>query len=528
MLLVSTGDSPSLPRSVGRYLLYDEIAAGGMATVHVGRLLGPAGFSRTVAVKRLHPQFAKDPEFVSMFLDEARLAARIRHPNVVSTLDVVAREGELFLVMEYVQGLSLSRLVVAAHYAGQAMPPRVASAILGDTLLGLNAAHEAKNDRGEPLGIVHRDISPQNIIVGADGIARVVDFGVAKAASRAQTTKDGQIKGKLAYMSPEQVQSKPVDRRSDVFAASVVLWELLAGRRLFAANDPGGTVANILWNPIEPPSKFAPGIGSELDRVALRGLARNPSERFSTTREMAQALEGATPRAGSLEVADWVAQVAGELLQTSADRVALIEEASSEAELPPSMVPPSIRQMGVASVSGNRHLAPALPSRRQSDASLGNQDTLPEVTDLSASHASPVPSTPPWKSSRVRGMTAAAVLSIITLGALAAGHETNPPVAAPASFEATSSEARDPATFTAAAQPTAMPSLTASRATSVNSLPLVDTPSPNTQGAATTTPKAVTTTPKARPRSGTLPRRSCNPPFTLRPDGSKRFKPECF
>jgi len=192
-------------RVVGRYALYAEIAAGGMATVHFGRLLGPVGFSRTVAIKRLHPQFAKDPEFVSMFLDEARLAARIRHPNVVPTLDVVATQGELFLVMDYVQGESLSRLIRAARERGHRIPPRIVSSILTGALHGLHAAHEAKNERGEPLNIVHRDISPQNVLVGSDGVPRVLDFGVAKAAGRVQTTREGQLKGKLAYMAPEQI-----------------------------------------------------------------------------------------------------------------------------------------------------------------------------------------------------------------------------------------------------------------------------------------------------------------------------------
>src|SRR5258708_29137656 len=167
---------------VGRYLLCDEIAAGGMATVHVGRLMGTAGFSRTVAIKRLHAQFAKDPDFVSMFLDEARLAARIRHPNVIGTLDVVALEGELFLVMEYVPGESLARLWRTTFDTGRTIPLPIISAILVGVLDGLHAAHEATDDNGEPLGIVHRDVSPHNILAGTDGIARVLDFGDAKAA----------------------------------------------------------------------------------------------------------------------------------------------------------------------------------------------------------------------------------------------------------------------------------------------------------------------------------------------------------
>ena len=192
-------------RIVGRYALYAEIAAGGMATVHFGRLLGPVGFSRTVAIKRLHPQFAKDPEFVSMFLDEARLAARIRHPNVVPTLDVVATDGELFLVMDYVPGESIARLSRVLRERQETLPIRILSATIAGVLHGLHATHEAKDERGHPLGIVHRDVSPQNVLVGTDGVPRVLDFGVAKAAGRVQTTREGQIKGKLSYMPPEQL-----------------------------------------------------------------------------------------------------------------------------------------------------------------------------------------------------------------------------------------------------------------------------------------------------------------------------------
>jgi eukaryotic-like serine/threonine-protein kinase len=184
-------------RVIGRYALYDVLASGGMATVHIGRLLGPVGFSRTVAIKRLHPRYAGDPEFVSMFLEEARLVARIRHPHVVPMLDVVATAGELFLVMEYVAGESLARLAHAAAERGERVPLRVSVAILSGLLQGLHAAHEAHDEHGQPLGIVHRDVSPQNVLVGSDGQARVLDFGIAKAAGRVQTTADGQVKGKL-------------------------------------------------------------------------------------------------------------------------------------------------------------------------------------------------------------------------------------------------------------------------------------------------------------------------------------------
>jgi serine/threonine-protein kinase len=335
-------------RVVGRYALYAEIAAGGMATVHFGRLLGPVGFSRTVAIKRLHPQFAKDPEFVSMFLDEARLAARIRHPNVVPTLDVVATNGELFLVMDYVQGESLSRLVGALRDHKTRIPPRIVATIMCGALHGLHAAHAARNERGEPLGIVHRDISPQNVLVGTDGVARVLDFGVAKAAGRIQTTREGQLKGKLSYMAPEQLNGQ-VTRKTDIYAAAIVLWETLTSRRLFAGDNEAAILGKVLSSVVEPPSKYmleaegtfdpfktgetegplSPRRLEMLDAVVLRGLDRDATKRYDTAREMAIALERALGMATPSDVGEWVEATAREVLHRRAEKIAEIESTSS-------------------------------------------------------------------------------------------------------------------------------------------------------------------------------------------------------
>ena len=187
-----------------------------------------------------------------MFLDEARLAARIRHPNVVPTLDVVAMAGELFLVMEYVQGESLARLSKAALSRGEPIPPEMVVTMLVGALHGLHAAHEANNDHGEPLGIVHRDVSPHNVLVGTDGVARVLDFGVAKATGRVATTQEGHLKGKMAYMAPEQVRGT-VSRQTDVYAASVVLWETLTGKRLFVGDNDVQVFEKVLRGCDVPP-----------------------------------------------------------------------------------------------------------------------------------------------------------------------------------------------------------------------------------------------------------------------------------
>jgi serine/threonine protein kinase len=327
--MTTGGPGPHAERILGRYALFDEIASGGMATVHLGRMLGPVGFSKTVAIKRLHPHLARDPEFVSMFLDEARLAARIQHPNVVATLDVVASDGEVFLVLDYVQGESFSHLLKATRIKGVPTQLRVISSVVGNALHGLHAAHEAQDEHGRPLGLVHRDVSPQNILVGVDGVARVLDFGVAKAAGRLQSTRDGQLKGKLAYMAPEQIRGDEVDRRTDIYAAAVVLWEGFAGRRLIHGMNEGQVLAAVLAGGFPPPSSLNPHLPPEADAIVMRGLSMHPDGRWSSAREMAIALERAVGVASPYEVAEWVQSVGAEAIAMRAARVREMESTSA-------------------------------------------------------------------------------------------------------------------------------------------------------------------------------------------------------
>ncbi len=322
---MSTEAALKSPQAVGRYILYGEIASGGMATVHFGRLQGAAGFTRSVAIKRLHPQFAKDPDFVAMFVDEARLAARISHPNVVPTLDVVSQGDELLLVMEYVRGSSLSRILRTLADRGEAVPPSHAASIVSGLLRGLHAAHEAKSEAGDPLEIVHRDVSPQNVLVGTDGVTRVLDFGVAKAAGRWQSTQTGQLKGKVAYMAPEQIMSGIVTRRTDVYAASVLLWETLTGKRLFRAENEPRLIALVLDANVPLPSEVVPGLPRGFDRIVLRGLDRNPAKRFATAREMAAEVEAVIGTSPPVEVGEWVERVASSELIERASRIEEIE-----------------------------------------------------------------------------------------------------------------------------------------------------------------------------------------------------------
>jgi serine/threonine protein kinase len=356
------------PRAVGRYAVFGEIASGGMATVHLGRLIGAGGFSRTVAVKCLFPQFVRDPEFVAMLLDEARLAARVRHPNVVPTLDVVSTDEELFVVMEYVQGDSLARLLREAKRRKERIPPGIVSAIVAGALHGLHAAHEATSEQGEPLHLVHRDVSPQNILVGADGVARVLDFGADKAVGRLHTTRDGRVKGKLAYMAPEQLQGAPIDRQADVFATAVVLWEALTSARLFEGETEALTIAKILEQPIVPPSRFAEGTNAALDEVALCGLRRDSKLRYGSAEEMALALERAERPALPSEVGAWVRGMIGDVLEQRARAVAEIESGSATATPHAPSVPPdpttAVLPSQVSSISVSRRIGNAFPNAK--------------------------------------------------------------------------------------------------------------------------------------------------------------------
>jgi serine/threonine-protein kinase len=335
-------EAKSLPRTpsrtVGRYSLHTPISRGGMATIYVGTLMGPVGFSRTVAIKRLHEGFAQDPDFVAMLLDEARLAGRILHPNVVSIVDVVAEQGEAFLVMDYVAGEAVGTIARSIADKNGLIPLRILSAILTGALSGLHAAHEAKSDRGEPLLIVHRDMSPQNILLGADGVPRVIDFGVAKAAARIQVTQDGQVKGKLRYMSPEQVMGGEVTRATDIYAVGVMLWELATGLKLRDGESTAQIALSIISDEIPDPmealrsrgiafdeqhEKYLPEIG----RVVRRATCMAPENRYESAKEMARDLAESVPVATTAEIADWLEGVAGPAL---AERAALVAEVERE------------------------------------------------------------------------------------------------------------------------------------------------------------------------------------------------------
>jgi serine/threonine protein kinase len=312
-------------QQVGRYAIFEQIAAGGMARVHLARLTGQEGFSRVVAVKRMHRHLLENQEFKRMFLEEARLAARVRHPNVVPILDVLATSEELLIVMEYVHGVSVQSLMQASVKIKKNMPRPIVYSMILQMLHGLEAAHEAKDERGVPLGLVHRDVSPQNVLVGVDGIARVVDFGVARAMSAKQDTDPGVLKGKHSYMAPELVHGAPATRQADVFSAATLFWELIAGRKLFAGATEVERLNAVAKGNYPSPKQYARDLPADVERIILRGISVKPSERYATALEMAIELESlhvaATPRV----VGDWVATLAAEELAARMELIHQVE-----------------------------------------------------------------------------------------------------------------------------------------------------------------------------------------------------------
>ena len=329
---MSSASAPGKPELVaGRYALHSRIASGGMASVYFGRMVASGGFARIVAIKRLHPQYATDANFVAAFLDEARLASRVRHPNVVPVLDVVSENNEVWLVMEYVHGEKLSSMLRLSARRSERIPLPIVAALIVGTLHGLHAAHDATSESGEPLNLVHRDVSPQNVIVDKDGLARLVDFGVAKAVGRSQSTRSGEMKGKLAYMAYEQLVGGPVTRQTDVYAASVLLWELLTGVRLFSGDSDGEIYNKIMQHQIRSARAIIADVPPELDNVVTRGLAHGHDRRYATAAEMADAVEAVVRPATPSEVAAWFRRLAGELLEQRSKQLAEIERGATPA-----------------------------------------------------------------------------------------------------------------------------------------------------------------------------------------------------
>ncbi len=302
-----------------RYETLFQLASGGMASVFLGTARGGYGFRQLVAIKKPHAYLLVDPAFKKALVTEARLVSLLHHANVVDVRDVEVLDDSVSLVMDYIEGASLAELVNAASKTGSRLSPGVAIRIVLDACAGLHAAHELKDERERALNLVHRDISPQNILVGVDGIARVADFGVAKFQKKQDLgATAGLFKGKIAYMAPEYVTGAAIDRRADVFAMGVVLWEAVAGQRLFRGKSDGDTVERVMSMDIPSLASVAPDVGTAFDDIVHTALARDRERRFETAAAMATALESSAKGAGALvgprDVAETVKSAVGEKL----------------------------------------------------------------------------------------------------------------------------------------------------------------------------------------------------------------------
>ncbi len=450
--------------------------------MHIGQLLD-GDVTRTVAVKRLHRHVAATPGGVAMFEDEARLSANLRHPNIVATLDVLREEDELLLVMEYIHGASLSALERRARERDEPIPLSIVAAIMHDVLLGLEAAHRATDQHGAPMGIVHRDVSPQNVIVGADGVARLLDFGIAKAATQLHTTRDGQLKGKLRYMAPEQLTRDDVTVRADVYGAAVVLWELLTGDKLFVAASEGRTVAKILEGVVIEPSRMRASMPKALDAIVMRGLARAPGDRFASAKDMADALLDVVSAAPPSEVGAWVTTTAPEELRVSAARIDRMEQGDGAEPPPPS-------------------------ARPEHTVTFAREEKRPMAA--AARESVPTASAPPPPRPVAKiAVGATAILAAVALAWFAFAQRDRPP--------ATSA--------TVHPEPVAVPTSSTNDEPAPPSLPSASA-SATVQSAAPVAPRPPARRPaRASPASS---RAGCSPIYTTGPDGIRRIKPECL
>ncbi len=329
---MSTNEKLTPGMTLGRYELLLPIAQGGMATVWAARQKGSRGFSKTVAIKTMLPTLSDEAQFEQMFLDEAALAAKIHHPNVAEILDLGEEDEVIYLVMEWIDGEALSVIHKQSRKSQVQIPQRTILKIVAQACAGLHAAHELADDTDEPMGLVHRDVSPQNILVTYDGVVKLVDFGVAKAMNRAGgETTAGQLKGKVPYMSPEQARGGKVDRRTDIFAMGIVLYKLTTGLHPFMGDTDIVTMRNIISRPLLPPRVKNPTFNAELEGVIVKALQKDPDRRYETMFELQQALERTLGGmgGGDEDVAGFVRMLMGE---RGAKRRAAIRDAVRTAD----------------------------------------------------------------------------------------------------------------------------------------------------------------------------------------------------
>jgi serine/threonine-protein kinase len=305
---------------LGRYELLREIAMGGMAKIHIAKHRTPGGLEKLLVVKSLLPELATDAAAVQMFLEEAKLAARLSHPNVVQIFDLGCVQGTYFIAMEYIHGEDLATILQTTVNRGASIPLGFAMKIASQACEALHYAHTKADVSGRSLGVVHRDVSPQNIVVSFGGMVKLVDFGIAKAASRRDIDHGQFLVGKLAYMAPEQYEGGDVDARTDVFALGIVLWEVVTGRRLFGQYEPEDMITVITQTDATSPIEFNNDIPLDLDGIILKALARDPAKRFQSAYEMYTELEDCMRHEGvltnTLQIGSWMQKMFAHKLES--------------------------------------------------------------------------------------------------------------------------------------------------------------------------------------------------------------------
>jgi len=319
------------PGRIGRYEVLSPLGHGGMASVYLVRRFGSAGFERLAAMKVLHRELCDDQDFVEMFLDEARVAARLHHPNTAAIIDLGSNGPQPYMVMDYVEGDTLDAVQRAASAVRRSVPVGIALRIALDALAGLDAAHNLEGPDGAPLGLIHRDVSPHNLLVGVDGVARLVDFGIARAASRRGVTAVGVIKGNVPFMAPEQLRGYGIDRRADIFSMGVTLWETLSLRRCFPTRE-GSPLSRMAREDYRPLAEVAPKVPAALDAICRKALAFDPDERFDSAAAFASAIEEAFRHdvATQRELAQFMSMVAADKVWREREAVRLSSQLASD------------------------------------------------------------------------------------------------------------------------------------------------------------------------------------------------------
>jgi serine/threonine protein kinase len=417
---------------IGKYHLIAELARGGMGVVYLAAAQGPGGFNKLLVIKELRPEMAQDDSYVSMFLDEARLAAQLSHRNIVQTLEVGSEAGRHFMVMEFLDGRSLHRITRRFSERG-AFPVGAHLRVIAESLLGLHYAHELKGYDGEPMGIVHRDVSPLNVMVTFDGQVKVLDFGIAKSVESTLETKTGILKGRVAYMAPEQAWGQPVDRRADVYAAGVMIWEAVAGQRLWAGKNDVEILARHLREGAPSLSSVVPGVAPDLDALCARAMSRDAADRQPSAAALLDELEAhLVSRADAMSMRDVGGLVSAVFAEERRRMSGIIEEKLHRVRNSPSSgVMPTLEGRIRGTPSGrllafNDPSESALLSLGPAQILRGLQASMPVSATPAASDMLPW-----WRTRRAAIGGVAAGVATLVLGLVAAIGHGDAPTAAP-------------------------------------------------------------------------------------------------